>query len=431
MSRGSTAFITLALLTSLGAISSEASAQQAQQPKHPAVERVMASADYRQAMASFDSGHDRIVEENLKLQQIPAPLRQEQRKAEAFAGMLRAQGLADVSIDPEGNVLAVRKGTGNGEMVAIVSHLDTVFDMDTDLTPKRDGTKINAPGIADNSRGLAAILAMTRAMDAAGIKHRHDILIVGSVGEEGLGDLRGVKYLLRQGQYKDQIKTFITFDGLYPDQVMNTAAGSKRYEVRYKGPGGHSYRAFGTVNPMYPLGAAMQGLAGIEVPKGTTHSVGVIGGGTSVNSIPTEAWMLVDMRSASPEDLGALEKRFLDIVSKAAEAENATRSTKSGSITAVTELVGDRPSGKTSEDQPIVGVAVAAVAAHGWTPKLVSASTDANVPISMGIPTVTIASGIGDRQHSLDEFLDVEKSGSVRQLGMALTTLLALADMTE
>lgn len=118
-------------------------------------------------------------------------------------------------------------------------------------------------------------------------------------------------------------------------------------------------------------------------------------------------------------------------MSKAAEAENATRSTKSGSITAVTELVGDRPSGKTSEDQPIVRVAVAAVAAHGWTPKLVSASTDANVPISMGIPTVTIASGIGDRQHSLDEFLDVEKSGSVRQLGMALTTLLALADMTE
>jgi di/tripeptidase len=137
------------------------------------------------------------------------------------------------------------------------------------------------------------------------------------------------------------------------------------------------------------------------------------------------------MRSASPEDLGALEKRFLDIVSKAAEAENATRSTKSGTVTAVTELVGDRPSGKTNEDQPIVGVAIAAVAAHGWTPKLVSASTDANVPISMGIPTVTIASGIGDRQHSLDEFLDVEKSGSVRQLGMAFTTLLALADMTE
>ena len=191
MSRGLTAFITLALLTSLGGASSQAHAQQAQQPTHPAVERVMASSGYREAMALFDSGHDRIVEENLKLQQIPAPLRQEQRKAEAFAGMLRTQGLADVSIDPEGNVLAVRKGTGNGEMVAIVSHLDTVFDMDTDLTPKRDGTKIAAPGIADNSRGLAAILAMTRAMDAAGIKHRHDILVVGSVGEEGLGDLRG------------------------------------------------------------------------------------------------------------------------------------------------------------------------------------------------------------------------------------------------
>lgn len=429
MSRTLAMLFSLVLLAPGGVTATRASAQQ---PAHPAVERVMASQGYRAAMARFENEHDRIVEENLKLQQIPAPLRQEERKAAAFADMLRAQGLSDVSIDEEGNVLAVRKGTGGGgDMVALVSHIDTVFDLDTDLTPKRDGTRINAPGIADNSRGLAAILAMARAMDAADIRHRHDILFVGSVGEEGLGDLRGVKYLLREGQYKDRIKTFIAFDGLYPDQVMNTAAGSKRYEVRYTGPGGHSYRAFGTVNPMYPLAAAMQGLAGIEVPQGTTHSVGMIGGGTSVNSIPTEAWMLVDMRSASPEDLGALERRLLEIVEEAAETENSTRSTKSGSIKAETRLVGDRPSGSTSEDAPIVRIALASVAAHGWTPRLVSASTDANVPISMGIPTVTIASGIGDRQHSLEEFLDVERGPSVRQLGMALTTLLAAAEMVE
>jgi tripeptide aminopeptidase len=386
----------------------------------------MSSPKYQQAIAHIERNHDRIVEENITLQQIPAPYREERRKAEAFAGMLTAHGLSDVGLDAEGNVTGIRKGTG-GDMVAIVAHLDTVFPLDTDLTVEREGTRIKAPGIADNSRGQAAMLAMIRAMDAAGIEHENDILFVGSVGEEGLGDLRGVKYLLGEGQYKDRIKTFITFDGTEPKEVMNEALGSKRYEVTFKGPGGHSYRAFGSVNPMYAMADAMMRLSRFQVPEGTTYSAGVVGGGTSVNSIPTEAWVQVDMRSASPSDLGALEQEFLKAVQEAVAAENKARSTKNGAITVDPKLVGDRPSGMISPDAPIVRIAMGSIAAHGWQPELVSRSTDANVPISLGIPTVTIASGLGDRTHSLDEFLDTEKSASVRQLGMALTTLLAAA----
>jgi tripeptide aminopeptidase len=394
---------------------------------HPEVGRVMSSPRYQQAIAHIEQNHDRLIEENVTLQQIPAPYREEGRKAEAFAGMLTAHGLSDVGLDADGNVTGVRKGSGGGDMVAIVAHLDTVFPLDTDLTIERDGTRIKAPGIADNSRGQAAMLAMIRAMDAAGVEHESDILFVGSVGEEGLGDLRGVKHLLGGGQYKDRIRTFITFDGTEPKEVMNEALGSKRYQVTFKGPGGHSYRAFGSVNPMYAMADAMMRLSRFQVPEGTTYSAGVVGGGTSVNSIPTEAWVQVDMRSASPSDLGALEQEFLKVVQEAAAAENRARSTENGEITVDPKLVGDRPSGSVSPDAPIVRIAMASIAAHGWQPELVSRSTDANVPISLGIPTVTIASGLGDRTHSLDEFLDTEKSASVRQLGMALTTLLAAA----
>jgi tripeptide aminopeptidase len=400
--------------------------------KHPAVEAVMQSAQYKASMALLEKDHARIVEQNIALQQIPAPFHEEAQKARAFAALLKEAGLSDVSIDEEGNVLGLRKGSSaSGEVVAMVSHLDTVFDRTVDLTIKREGTKIKAPGIADDTRGLAVILGMVRAMDAAKIKTTKDVLFVGSVGEEGLGDLRGVKYLLNKGAYKGRIKSFIAFDGGAPEQIAATAAGSKRYEVRFKGPGGHSFKAFGAVNPMYSLGTVISDLSKVQVPAGTTYSVGVIGGGTTVNSIPVEAWMLVDMRSASVSDLGALEKTFLQFPERAAAAENATRSTKAGKITVDVKLVGDRPAGETSKDHELVKTALAASAAHGWKPRLIALSTDQNVPMSLGIPAITIASGTSDRSHSLDEYLDVEPKASLRSIGFALTTLLAAAGIAQ
>jgi acetylornithine deacetylase/succinyl-diaminopimelate desuccinylase-like protein len=381
-------------------------------------------------MAHLDAEHDRLDDETIKLQQIPAPYRGEAAKAEAFAGMLRELGLSDVSIDAEGNVTAVRKGTGNSDgLVAFVSHLDTVFGPDTDLTVHREGTRLKGPGIADNTRGVASHLALIRAMGAAGIRHRRDILFVGSVGEEGLGDLRGVKHLLGESAYKGRITRFIALDGSTPDRIVQTAVGSRRYKVRFKGPGGHSFAAFGTVNPAFALGAAISGMAAIRVPAGTTYSVGLLGGGTSINAIPTEAWMQVDLRSSALADLDALEAQVRRIVDSAVAAENRSRSTQTGSISAVFELLGDRPAGRTPDGEPLLAMAQAAVAAQGWQPRFVASSTDSNVPISLGIPAVTVASGIGGRAHSADEYLDVEKTGSLRVLGAALATLLAAAEM--
>lgn len=394
------------------------------------VAEVMASAGWRRALAHLDAQHDRLDEETIALQQIPAPYRQEEAKARAFAAMLRESGLDDVEIDQEGNVTALRRGTRNtGETVALVSHLDTVFGPGTDLTIRREGTRVMAPGIADNTRGVASQLAIVRALAAADIRHEADILFVGSVGEEGLGDLRGVKHLLGAGRYKDRMTRFIAFDGSVPDKIVDTAVGSRRYRVRLRGPGGHSYAAFGTVNPAFALGQAIAGLAGMTVAEGTTYSVGLIGGGTSINAIPTEAWMQVDLRSSSPDDLAALETEMRRIVSEAIAAENRARSTESGSITGDPELIGDRPAGRTDPGDPLLAIARLAVEAQGWAPYFAPSSTDANVPISLGIPAVTIASGIGGRAHSLDEYLDVERTGSLRVLGAALATLLAAAGL--
>ena len=385
---------------------------------------------FQEAIAHIGDEHDRIVDETIRLQQIPAPYRSEGPKGAMFAAMLAEAGLTDVETDDEGNVLALWRGRGsNHGLVAIVSHLDTVFPAGTDLTVRREDTRIVGPGIADDTHGLAVQLGLIRGMRAAGIETERDILFVASVGEEGIGDLRGVKYLMHEGAYRDRIDTFIALDGGAPERLVNMAVGSRRWDVRFRGPGGHSYAAFGTVSPVFALSRALSRLAETNVPEGTTYSVGFIGGGTSINAIPNEAWCQADLRSSSPDDLAALESRFLALLNEAVEEENAGRSTVTGPITLETRIVGDRPSGSTPRDAEIVRIAQAAVAASGWAPELVASSTDANVPISMGIPAATIASGIGGRAHSPDEYLDVAKEPSLRQIGIALSVLLAVAGL--
>lgn len=402
------------------------------------VQKAINDPRFKAAVAKIESEHDRIIEETIKITEIEAPPFKEEVRGKAYLEMLRAHGLTDIETDTEGNVMGLRKGTsGDNKLVVMSAHLDTVFPAGTNVKVQRQGDVLKAPGIGDDSHSLATLLAFIRAMDAAGIKTRSDILFVGTVGEEGLGDLRGVRYFFNKGKYKDRVKTFFSMDGTNPARIVNGAVGSKRYRVTYSGPGGHSYGAFGLVNPAYALAEAQSLFSRIQVPARPkrTFSVGVIGGGTSVNSIPISMWMQVDMRSEHPAALAALEKRFLEIVEQAAATENAARSTREGPIKVEAKLIGDRPAGATDPQNELVQLATAAVIAHGYRPQgnnpfLAYSSTDSNVPMSMGIPALTIGSGgVGERSHSLDERLTLEKGESTRGKSVGLAMLLSAAGM--
>ena len=402
----------------------------AEQTPESVVRRIVESPRFKQASAFIESDYDRFVRELVALTEIPAPPFKEERRARAFLDLLRAHGLSDVEMDAEGNVMGLRKGTGSeGATLAVVAHLDTVFPEGTDVRVKRDGTRLMAPGIGDDTRGLALMLAVIRAMDAAKFRTTMDILFVGGVGEEGEGDLRGVKHLLQKGRYKDRIAAFIAIDGGDQGTITRAGVGSRRYRVSFQGPGGHSYGAFGLVNPAFAMGNAIAKFSRIDVPPAprTTFNVGVVRGGTSVNSIPSEVQMDVDMRSESCAELKKLDDAFLRVVREAVEEENRARATAEGPVVAAPNLIGDRPCGETPLDSAIVRTATAAVTAFGLTPSYGISSTDANIPMSLGIPAITIGRGPGGRAHSPDEWTDVSRPSAVQAVQVAMTILLAAA----
>jgi acetylornithine deacetylase/succinyl-diaminopimelate desuccinylase-like protein len=406
---------------------STASAQTAEQR----VQTILSSSQFSAARAALDADHDRFVKELITLTEIPAPPFKEQKRGAAYLDMLRAVKLTDVETDPEGNVMGIRKGTSSGgPMLAVLAHLDTVFPEGTDVRVTRNGNRLLAPGAGDDTGALALMLAVIRAMDASGMQTRNDILFVGNVGEEGEGDLRGVKYLLQKGKYKDRIKRFISIDGGSQDGIVTGGLGSHRYRVTFKGPGGHSYGAFGLVNPAFAMGNAMTKFSRLQVPASprTTFNIGVVGGGTSVNSIPTEMFMLVDMRSESPDELRKVDDAFQRVIREAVEEENRARSTREGRIVADVKLIGDRPSGTTPSSAYLVQAASAVSRSYGFTPTFEIGSTDANVPISMGIPAITIGRGAGGRSHSLDEWIDVTKERNVQAGEIVLATIVAAAN---
>jgi len=391
------------------------------------------SAGFKAAMATLDREHDRIVEDTITLTEIPAPPFKEQKRAEAYMAMLKAHGLTDVEMDAEGNVMGLRRGTGpaGAPLVVIAAHLDTVFPEETNVKVRREGTKLHAPGVGDDTHSLAVLLGYIRALDAGKVKTKKDILFVGNVGEEGPGDLRGVRYIFTKGKYKDRVAAFFSMDGTSAERVTFGAVGSKRYRVTFKGPGGHSYGAYGLVNPMAAMGNAVVEMNKIVTPTQpkTTYATSVVGGGTSVNSIPDAIWLEVDMRSESREELAKVDARFLQIVDAAVKAENSARSTRAGQISADVKQIGERPTGATKEDAEIVQITAAAVRAAGY-PKAVlgASSTDSNIPISLGIPAVTIGSGgTGGRAHAVDEWIDVAKPESLKGMGVGLSALLAMA----
>jgi len=395
-----------------------------------AVARVQADPAFQRALAILARDHDRMVADTITLTEIPAPPFKEDRRGAAYLEMLRAAGLTNIERDAAGNVMGRRKGTGGGPLVVIAAHLDTVFPEGTDVHVRRDGTRLMAPGVGDDSRSLAVLLAMARAMNEAGVRTSSDILFVGDVGEEGPGDLRGMKQLFLKDADKDRIGAFISMDGTGSgEDITNGAVGSLRYHVTFSGPGGHSYGDFGLVNPAFALGNAMAKIGRIVVPKTprTTYSVGIVSGGTSVNSIPHDVSMDVDLRSESPAELAKLDRALHALVQQAVDEENAARSTDAGRVSASVTLIGQRPSGVTPESSRLARTAAAAVRAMGMTPAFHYSSTDANIPISLGIPAVTIASGgTGDRVHALDEWIDVEKRASLKGIDCALLLLVTM-----
>jgi tripeptide aminopeptidase len=395
-----------------------------------AAKRIIESPQFKEASAVIRSDYDRFVHELIMLTEIPAPPFKEEGRAKVYLDLLRRQGLSDVEMDREGNVMGVRKGTGATPMLAVVAHLDTVFPEGTDVTVKRDGTKLMAPGIGDDTRGLAVMLAIIRAMDAAKMRTTSDILFVGGVGEEGQGDLRGVKYLFREGRYKDRIKHFLAIDGSEQARIVRGGVGSTRYRVAFKGPGGHSYGAFGLVNPAYAMAAAIAKFSDTQVPFSpkTTFNVGVVGGGTSVNSIPSAVSMDVDIRSESCAELKKVDETFRAIVKGAVDDENRARSTREGKIEVDPKVIGERPCGETSMDSALVRTTTAAVEAFGLKPSYSISSTDSNIPMSLGIPALTIGTGgNGGRAHAPDEWVDVEPNAAARGVEVALAIILAAA----
>ena len=398
--------------------------------------RVVADPKFRGAVAAFDHDFDRFVAELIKLTEIPAPPFGEWARAQAYLAMLKDAGLENVEQDAEGNVMGLWRGkSGNVvPLLAVAAHLDTVFPEGTDVKVKRSGTRLMAPGIGDDTRGLATILALVRALRAAKVETAGDILFVGDVGEEGPGDLRGTKFLLTKGPWKDRIKRFITIDGGNLDIVTNSGLGSLRYKVTFKGPGGHSWGAFGTVSPAFAMGDAIARLGQLKVPKSpkVSYNVGVVSGGTSVNSIPFEVAMEIDMRAVDPAALKDTDAKFKTIVAEAVEAENATRSTANGKITVDLKLIGERPSGTTPPDSPVARQVAATLGVFDKVPVWETNSTDANIPISRGIPAFAIGRNSANRSgrnHSLDEWVDVEKTQAVKDFEISAALILSLAEL--
>ena len=384
-----------------------------------------ASRDVARALDRVKELEPWIIDQQISLCEIEAPPFKEQKRAEAYKAVFETLGLRNVRIDRAGNVLGERPGTGNGPHLVFSAHLDTVFPEGTDVKVTRQGPILKGPGIGDDCQGLAVVLGVIRAMNETGISTPGPITFVGTVGEEGLGDLRGVKELFN-GELKGRIDRFVSVDGAGYG-ITHVAVGSLRYRVTFKGPGGHSYGAFGNANPIHALGRAIEAISDFTVPAApkTTFNVGRVGGGTSVNSIAFEAWMEVDMRSSDSKALADLDARFKSAMQAAVAAENA-RWNNRGAIAVDIALVGNRPAGRIPDDEPALMAAIGVTRALGLPVSLDEGSTDSNVPISLRIPAVTIdGGGRGTGAHSLDETFDT--TDSWKGVQRALLVALALA----
>jgi acetylornithine deacetylase/succinyl-diaminopimelate desuccinylase-like protein len=387
------------LVAAQGATTSDAASQYRAE-----ITSILDNRDVQAAMQHIVAIEPQSRRDLIELTEIPAPPFGEEKRAQRFAEMLREAGLSDVTIDEVGNAIGRRPGKSGDRVIAYSAHLDTVFPIETDVTVKFDDEKMYAPGIGDNTRGLVTVLGVLRALQETGITTDADILFIGNVGEEGLGDLRGVKH------------------------------GSHRYRVTFRGPGGHSWGAFGLASPHHALGRAIaifveNAPSVTSTGEKTSYNVGRIGGGTSINSIAFESWMEVDMRSGSQDKLDDIDAVLKAAVEQALQEENAAR--RDGpELTVDVERVGTRPAAAGDDESPIVQRAVAATRSFGIEPDLRISSTDANLPLSKGIPAVTMSrGGISGNSHAPAEWWQNADGHIGIQIG--LITLLAEAGLAK
>jgi acetylornithine deacetylase/succinyl-diaminopimelate desuccinylase-like protein len=363
-----------------------------------------ALAPARARIAARDAA---TIRTQIAVSEIAAPTGDERQRGEWVAARLRSFGISGAHIDPAGNVVGTRPGRENARPVLVCAHLDTVFGRDVALTFRRDGQRVTGPGIGDNGRGLAAMLAIAEEIDGHTVRTRRPIVFCATTGEEGAGDLRGAKYLF--SQLFDEPAAAIALDGAGDERIVHKALGSRRYHVSYRGAGGHSWAAFGIPNAVHAAASAAAMLAALPLPKSprTTLSVSRIGGGTSINSIPEEAWLEVDLRSTSSAMLDRFDREVRIIVRAAAQQENARRATATPPLSHDVLVIGDRPSGELPADHPLVVTAIEATQLIDREPELAAASTDANIPIALGIPAIAIgAGGRGGDAHTPGEWYD-------------------------
>lgn len=362
----------------------------------------------KKALKYIEDNYPRFFEKQIEIAHQHAPTFKEKARGEFMAREFEKAGLEKIHMDEAGNVLGSRPGKSD-RTLAISAHLDTVFPEDLKIEVKQDGEKWTGPGLVDNSLGLMAMLALVEALNVGKIQTEHNLVFAGTVGEEGLGNLRGAKYLFEESPLKGSIDAFISIDSADPKRIVNGALGSQRYRIIVKGPGGHSWNDFGRVNPVHTIGRIISRFTSIPVsgdPK-TTYNVGVIKGGTSINTIPSEASMEVDMRSINKEALGNLENEFLAAVKHEVDEENSNRQGPDEKLEIIQENLGYRPGGETPAGNSLVKVAQWATKAVDMEPELEFASTDSNIPISIGIPAITIgAGGKAGNLHTEKEWYD-------------------------
>ena len=401
------------------------------------VQAIQSSEPYQKAAEFIVQDCDKTLQQQLELVQIPAFSHHEEQKARRFQEMVEAEGYF-AEMDDVCNVFTTIKGTGDGPTVMLTAHLDTVFPMDTPLVPRWEGTRVYCPGIADDTRGCAEVLNLLRTIRAAGLQPVGDIIIGANVGEEGLGDLKGMRHFF--GKNPNLVDGYISLDGA-GERYCFGAMGSYRYKVTFRGPGGHSNGDFGLVNPIHAMGRAIAYISEIRTPEHpkTTFSVGVVEGGTSVNAIAHECSMLVDLRSNGQPEQKKLDQEFRACIDRAVKDEDnrweAERNWDKNSygrhydpnarIEVDLQQLGNRPAGKVPADHPFVNILDTVYRAVGITPNVIPyGSMDANIPLSMGIPGVGIfGGGARGNGHSLDEWYDPTDA----HLGMQRTLLLLFA----
>jgi tripeptide aminopeptidase len=370
---------------------------------------LLTSARVREALQFFETRIAEITQEHIAICSIPAPPFGEEERATYLCEKFRQYGLTEAQLDAEGNCVALRRGRSLSPLLVVSAHLDTVFPTGTDFTVRREQSKLLAPGIADDGCGLTALVALLGALNENSIETEGSLLFVGTVGEEGEGNLRGARYLLTEGEWANRVDAFISFDGPGMERITHAALGSRRYRVRLTGTGGHSWGDFGAANPVHAMGRAVARLSSYPAPTNprTTFNVGRIEGGASVNVIPREALMDVDLRSESAEELRRLDAFFRRVVREAADDENSARRVNDPPLELDLKLIGDRPSGETSPNAAIVRLAEEATRYFGCRPRLDRSSTDSNIAISLGIPAITLGTGgSSGNSHTLDEWYD-------------------------